>query len=552
MIEQTKAKKMLLECCQLRGTRLGAFALAILFALPNLWAQKFYPDDPLDREPQPLNVDQAAYRRISDAYALLANALTKRGQQKTGAKPTPAGAINTLGEVPDNSWFTKRHYYHPMTIEELVRGPGDQNPPDATGQLTVVSAKTEGITPGFVIEDSRGRRYQVIFDPLSNPEMATAADVIVSKFFFALGYNVSENYLFSFYRHQLRLSPQATVRTAEGKRRRMTERDLTELFLKVPRTNGQYRAVASLYPKGQNLGEFRYYGVRTDDPNDVVPHEHRRDLRGLGVFCAWLGHDDSRAINTLDMLVEERGTRFIKHYLIDFGSTLGSASIGPNSPRSGVYLFGWKPAAAEFFSLGIYVPRWARAHYPDIPAVGRFEAEVFNPRTWVPEYRNPAFRNRLPDDAFWAAKQVMAFTDEQIRALVKTGHYSDPRAEEWITDCLIKRRDKIGNAFLADVLPLDRFEVRNGRLAFEDLGVKHHLAPSRDYMVQWFRFNNESEQKTLLAGATGLTLPQPVLDAGQGEYFAADIHAGDKKKTVTVYLLTGAAGVKVVGIDRSW
>ena len=30
-----------------------------------------------------------------------------------------------------------------------------------------------------------------------------------------------------------------------------------------------------------------------------------------------------------------------------------------------------------------------------------------------------AFENRLPDDTFWAAKQVMAFTDEEIRAIVQ-------------------------------------------------------------------------------------------------------------------------------------
>ena len=33
------------------------------------------------------------------------------------------------------------------------------------------------------------------FDPPSNPEMATAADVMCAKFFYALGYNVPENYI---------------------------------------------------------------------------------------------------------------------------------------------------------------------------------------------------------------------------------------------------------------------------------------------------------------------------------------------------------------------
>ena len=532
---------------------LGLTLAGILLLAPALRARNFYSDDPLQEEPPPIHLEKVKARRISDAYDLLAGVLTRRGQQKTQSRPIPAQAINTLGEVPANSWYTNRHYTHPMSLEELVRGPGDQNAPDATGPITVIAAKTEGITPGFVMEDSKGRRYNVKFDPDSNPEMATSADVIVCKFFYALGYNVPENYLFTFNRHQIRLGPTATVKTAEGKRRRMTHRDLSELFLRVPRKHGgRYRAVASLYLKGENVGEFRYHGTRADDPNDIVPHEHRRDLRGLGVFSAWLGHDDSRPVNSLDMLVEEHSRKFIKHYLIDFGSTLGSASTGPNSPRSGNYLFGWKPAAAEFFSAGLYVPRWARARYPNIPAVGRFESEVFDPEAWVPEYRNPAFKNRLPDDAFWAAKQVMAFTDEQIRALVQTGQYSDPRATEWIIDCLIKRRDKIGRAFFPKVLPLDRFEVRDGCLVFEDLEIHHKLLASREYSVEWSKFNNDTELKTPIPGATGLGLPDQLLSSTPGTYFTATIHGGDKQKTVTAYLRKEPAGFKVVGIDRAW
>ncbi|MBZ5545145.1 MAG: hypothetical protein LAO07_15940 [Acidobacteriia bacterium] len=532
----------------------GFTLLLVPFLALSMTARKFYEDDPLKQEPPPLRADKVAERRISDAYDLFSNTLSKRGERTTKQKAVPARAVNTLGEVADNAWFTNRHYKKRLSIEELVRGPGDQNAPDAGGPLTVVSAKTEGVTPGFVMEDARGRRYNVKFDPLQNPEMATSADVIVSKFFYALGYNVPENYIFTFSRRQLHIAPTANVKTKVGKLRPMTERDLTELFLKAPKLrDGRYRCVASLYLTGKNVGEFRYYGTRSDDPNDFVPHEHRRDLRGLRVFCAWLGHDDSRAINTLDMLVEENGVQFVKHHLIDFGATLGSDSYRPNSPASGnAYWFSWSSAAAQLFSLGLDVPRWMRAHYPKIPAVGRFEADIFDPEKWVPFYPSPAFDNCLPDDAFWAAKQVMAFSDEEIRALVKTGQYTDRRAEDWIVQCLIKRRDKIGKAYFAKVLPLDRFEVRDGRLAFDDLAVEHKLSGPRDYAVQWSRFNNDTEQKTPLAGETGFPLPRSVQEAAEGEYFAADLSAADKQKTVTVYMRKKGGQIQVVGIDRTW
>ena len=52
------------------------------------------------------------------------------------------------------------------------------------------------------------------------------------------------------------------------------------------------------------------------------------------------------------------------------------------------------------------------------------------------------------DDAFWAARRVMAFTDDQIRAIVKTGQFTDAAAEQHLADVLIKRRDAIGRAYL--------------------------------------------------------------------------------------------------------
>ena len=68
-----------------------------------------------------------------------------------------------------------------MSIEELVRGPGDANPPAMDKPWTVISGKNEGITPGLVIRDSKGRKYFLKFDPKTNPEMASAADVVGSK-----------------------------------------------------------------------------------------------------------------------------------------------------------------------------------------------------------------------------------------------------------------------------------------------------------------------------------------------------------------------------------
>jgi len=531
---------------------LAAVALALSAVPASLGANKFYPDDPIAKDPPPVKVAKVKHRALSDYYDLLKNTFYRLGERNTESRLVTAKSVNTLGEVPDSPWYTNRIGKRRMTNEELIRGPGNENGLAMGSPWTIVAPKSEGVTPGFLVQDSSGRLYQLKFDPLTNPEMSTAAEMISSKFFHALGYNVHETYIVHFRRDQLQVGRRTMLRDRYGKKRAMIERDVTELLLKTPRDKeGQYRALANLYFAGEPVGEFRYFGTRSDDPNDVIPHEHRRELRGLKVFCAWLNHDDSRAINTLDMLVEENGARFLKHHLIDFGSTLGAASDRPNSPREGnVYLFAWKPAAIQFFTLGLYVPPWARVHYPKLPSVGRFEWPFFDPEKWVPMYPNPAFANCLPDDAFWAAKQVMAFSDDQIRAIVKLGEYSDPEAETWVADCLIGRRDKIGKAYFAKVLPLDQFAVRDGRLEFEDLSVKYKLATPETYTFHWSKFDNATEQHTPFPGETSAVLPPAVGNSPAGAYFAVRIASSDKYRTVTVYLRKNADSVQVVGIDR--
>jgi hypothetical protein len=488
-------------------------------------AQKFYRDDPLSSEPPPRDASKAVQRKVSDYYDFVVQTFAIRGEKHPIGSYVPAQGVDTLGEPQEGAWYTRRHYYNPMTIEELVRGPGNTLAPSADGEWTVVKAKSEGVTPGFEILDEANRRYVLKFDPRRFPEIATGPDVLVSKFFYALGYHVPENYIVHFDEDKLTLADNVTYLDKSGKVKRMTRRELIELLLDTPNPHDDhYRASASLYLDGKPLGPFRYSGTRKDDPNDIFRHEHRRELRGLAVFCAWLNHDDSRAINTQDMLVNEGGVAYVRHHLIDFGSTLGSASYGPNSPRSGFeYVFEWEPVIKNFASLGFYIPWWTRASYPKLTAVGLFESTMFDPERWVPEYPNPAFLNMLPDDAFWAAKQVMAFTDEQIHAIVRTGQYTDSRVVDYLTKCLIERRNKIGRAYFRPVLPLDRFHIQNGRLVFDDLGVRHGFSARREFKAQWSTFD-----------------------------LAVQIDDGDPTRAVTVYVRRQSGADQVVGIDRKW
>src|SRR4029077_17943356 len=93
-----------------------------------------------------------------------------------------------------------------------------------------------------------------------------------------------------------------------------------------------YRAVATRIPEGRGalLGPYQMWGRRSDDPNDTVPHEHRRDLRGMFVFAAWLNFSSARAVTTQDILTTVDGGSRIRHSVVDLTKSLGSSMFdGP-------------------------------------------------------------------------------------------------------------------------------------------------------------------------------------------------------------------------------
>ena len=108
-------------------------------------------------------------------------------------------------------------------------------------------------------------------------------------------------------------------------------------------------------------------------------------------------------------------------------------------------------------SFGFYLQPWQTVDYDRYPSVGRFEGDDFNPDTWKSWVPVGALLRARTDDDFWAARRVMAFSDELIRAIVKTGQYSDPKAEEHLGTVLIKRRNKIGQAYLSSHQSFSQF-----------------------------------------------------------------------------------------------
>ena len=86
--------------------RLAAGLVALLTGAAVLTGngQKFYPDDPIWRDPETQDASTAAPVDISQQYDFVENTFLDPGDQT----PTRALNVNTVDEVPDSSWFTNR------------------------------------------------------------------------------------------------------------------------------------------------------------------------------------------------------------------------------------------------------------------------------------------------------------------------------------------------------------------------------------------------------------------------------------------------------------
>jgi hypothetical protein len=550
----------------MNGRRLCQLALLVGVIAPpgGLGAQepRFYPDDPLTREPLPYPTNAPEARALSAILEVVGNTLGRPGERHPQSGVIPSGGVNTLGEVLDGPWFVNRHATRRLSREALVRGSRTAGAPSPEGAWQVLAVKPYGFRPGMLIGDGR-QRYLLLFDDPGSPEVSTAAQVVSSHILHAIGYHVPECHIVTFPRERLVVAEGAEILSSAGNKRPLTEADIDGFLKQVARiATNRYRAVAihaSPPDATRILGPYQVFSTRSDDPNDVVPHEHRRDLRGLFVIASWINLAAARAISTMDLLIDDGVVPpHIQHYILELWSSLGGSELkGPRRAWDGNDpMFDANAALRNVVGFGVWSPAWMRARYPRLRGVGQFESDTFDPPRWAAIERLAPFENRLPDDEYWGAKQVMAFTDDDIRALVSTGEYSDPAAAEWIARTLSARRDKIGRHYFANVLPLDAFRIQNGQLSFDDLGERYGITrTARTYTVRWFRLVNDTGKLLPLDATDSLNVPTEVERAPVGDYYAVRISAAGEhlERTVTAYLRTGAAGDhQVVGVVRSW
>jgi hypothetical protein len=278
------------------------------------------------------------------------------------------------------------------------------------------------------------------------------------------------------------------------------------------------------------------------------------------VFAAWLNHVDAKGINSLSTLISENGRSFIRNYLLDFGSALGSAAVGPREGWEGYEALVEDGGAIlkRTLSLGFDIPVWRTQDYFEAPSIGRLPRDhsKWNPEAWQPHITNSAFRHMRADDTFWAATKLVAITDDMIRAAVAEGKFGDRASETFLAQAIIDRRLRILQTFLPKVNPImDPTMDRNGQLSFRNAASDAAVADrAPGYRALWYTFDNDSDKATLVATTEETQSPMVMPAMPASEYIKVDLSAigGPEAwtKPVSAYFHRNSDGWTLIGFER--
>jgi hypothetical protein len=414
----------------------------------------------------------------------------------------PAGEsanVNAFDEVPSSSWFTNRIGLSSLSItpEQLAKGncdePLDVGAPDGT--WVIDQGKPNGANPGFRVRIPGRGKFLLKADLAEQPERATGATAIGTRIYHAVGYNTACDRVVYIRRSLLTLKKGLTYSDNTGVTRPFGDEQLAKVLEGAARRGETYRLAASPWLPGRPLGPFEYTGTRPDDPNDVIAHEDRRDLRGQRVLAAWLNHFDSREQNSMNTWVSttedpDGSPGYIKHWIIDLNDLFGSEWDWESlSKRIGFsYYFDGGDVFQDFFTLGIPKRPWDRVkRNPDAEIFGYFESDVFEPDDWKPGYQNPAFLRMTEHDAAWMARIIARITPEHIAAVVRVGDFTQQKHVDYLTRTLIARRAKILARYFAKLSPITDLHFEGTSLCGLDLS-----RATRTYHPTQYRFTARS------------------------------------------------------------
>lgn len=482
-----------------------------------------------------------------------------------------AANVNAFDEVPDSAWFQNRLGKQKPTREELLAGacrPEDHLDGDAiaSGSWVIDQGKPNGASPGFRIRVDGKKKYLLKTDNVDQPERPTAASAIGAALYHAAGYFTSCEQIVYFDPKHLVLKPGLVAVDNTGVPKPFDQKQLEWVYDQAVRRGNQVRMQASAWLPGHLLGPFRYEGTRADDPNDIIPHEDRRELRGGRVLAAWINHFDAREQNTMDSWIAASPERadsspgFVRHFYLDTSDSFGSEwawdAISRRLGRS--YLLDWGYIAGDFVTLGTIVRPWERARKtPGYELFGYFHYWDFEPDAWKMEYPNPAFSRATEHDNAWMTRILSRLDRDDIEALVTLGEFTKPEHAAFLTEVLEQRLRRIVARYFAQLSPLaDPVLEAPTSLCMTDLARRRGLLPNEAFRYR-AEVQREGEVRRALlvtmheAGRVCVSLPAPDAAPQSPRYVVVALDNGQSRYPVLVHLYDqGSAGMKLVGLER--
>jgi hypothetical protein len=486
--------------------------------------------------------------------------------------------VNSLDEVPDSSWFTNRIGAHPMSTEDVIRGacsPALILDPDgaADGTWLIDHGKDNGSSPGFRVKIPGKGKYLLKGELPEQPERPSAASAIGAALYSDVGFNTSCEQVVYFRPSLLKLTPGLTHKGNFGGTEPFDQKVVDKILADSPHRGGLVRMQASAWLPGYLIGPFSYTGTRGDDPNDIIPHDDRRELRGGRLLAAWLDHFDAREQNSMDTWITESHAGKAKpdaspghvvHYYLDTSDCLGSEWDWEQiSRRLGYsYVADWGDTARDLVTLGIPTRPWDRVRRtPGQEIFGFFNAKDFEADEWKNEYPNAAFSRMTERDGAWMARILARFTPEMVDAVAGMGKFSDPAKTAYLASVLKGRLDKILNRYLTRLSPITGVHVEGtDRLCAEDLAETRRLRSPEEFRYRARLSNGPSAAElsvTRLPEGICVALPHVAADGGSPDdaakrYVHVMLEDGVARGPLvaSLYDLGPTRGYRLAGIER--
>ena len=488
---------------------------------------------------------------------------------------TEAWNANSVDEVADSAWFTNRLGVRDLGLEELKAGacqPKELLDGEAVGDgaWLIDKGKVNGASLGFRVNIPGKGKFLFKTDPKGQPERATAASAIGAAAYDAVGFYTSCEQVVYMKPSVLKLKPGLRYKNNSGIERKFDQAALQSVLNEATKKGELVRMQASAWLPGQLIGPFRYEGMRSDDPNDAIPHQHRRELRGGRLLAAWLHHFDAREQNSMDSWIADAGKRgppdsspgYVRHYYLDTSDSLGSEWDWDGiSRRLGhSYLLDWGDIGLDFVTLGIPTRPWERVQRaPGHEKFGYFESDQFEPEKWLNEYPNPAFSRMTERDGAWMTRILARFTPDKVAALAELGRFAKPGDTAYITKVLNARLAKILARYLTRVSPLASVRVEHEhQLCALDLARWREVAASERFqysarVLGGVNLAVEVHKDSVVC----VTLPRHELAPGLRDdaperYTVVRINNGVAPGALLAYLydLGASRGYRLVGLER--